>query len=290
MSHVFPWLLGISTALLPSLAAGQSLNLPASVEAGTAFSIPTTGSGPGVLYIVGLGEVLRRDVQLGQPVAFAEGDLDNAGHYVVVLAPSGGATETGQLDVLPAKQPATLSFLAKPSRLPAGLQNGISGAAYVFDAFHNLMTEPTSVTFQLSVASGDVQTRTVQSRQGAAWTEMNSAPKSGNAKFVAEAGPVSATRVIEQVPGDPCGLKMSARKVGEKLELETDPLRDCGGNAVTDGTIVTFTEAWNGGQTTVDVPVKHGIAQAEMPAWNGARISVATGVVMGNEIHWGNRE
>jgi hypothetical protein len=49
---------------------------------------------------------------------------------------------------------------------------------------------------------------------------------------------------------------------------------------------VTFTESWNGGETTVDVPVKHDVAEVQVPAYNGARISVATGVVMGNEIRW----
>ncbi len=95
---------------------------------------------------------------------------------------------------------------------------------------------------------------------------MNSASKAGSAKFLAQAGNVSATRVIQQVPGTPCGLKMTAHKSGDKIELATDPLRDCSGNPVTDGTIVTFTETWNGGQTTVDVPLKHDVAQAEVPA------------------------
>jgi hypothetical protein len=51
--------------------------------------------------------------------------------------------------------------------------------------------------------------------------------------------------------------------------------------------VVTFTERYAGGETTVDVPLKRGIAQAQMPAYGGARISVATGVVLGNEIRWG---
>lgn len=80
---------------------------------------------------------------------------------------------------------------------------------------------------------------------------------------------------------------MNARPSGQKLALETDPVRDCGGNAVPDGTIVTFTETYNGDEATVDVPIKRGIARTEMPAYKGATISVATGVVMGNEIHWG---
>jgi len=275
----------IGAAVLPALGQSGTLNLPKSVEAGAAFSIPTSGSGRATLYIAGPAQILKREVQLGQPIAFAAGDLTNAGHYLAVLS-SQSSTATREFDVVPAPQPATLSFLARPSRLPVGLQNGVTGAVYVFDSFQNLITNPTPVSFQLSVAAAPTQARIVTTIQGAAWTEMNSSPKEGNAKFVAQAGDVSAARVIQQVPGDPCGLKMSARKAGDKIQLETDPLRDCSGNAVTDGTVVTFTESWNGGQTTVDVPLKHGVAQAEVPAHNGARITVATGVVMGNEIRW----
>ncbi len=290
MSRTFSLLIGIaiSAAAVPTLAQSGNLEVPKSVVAGSAFSIETQGSGQGVLYIVGPGQVLKRDVQLGQPIAIAAGDLDTAGSYLLVLT-GGSSTETGEFDVAPATKPASLSFLAKPSRLPVGLQNGISGAVYVFDAFQNLITAPTPVSFQLSIPSESVQSRTVESHLGAAWTEMNSGAKDGNARFVAQAGSISATRVIQQVPGDPCGLKMNAKKVGGEIDLETDPLRDCGGNAVTDGTIVTFTESWKGGQTTVDVPVKHGIAEAAVPAYSGARISVATGVVMGNEIRWGSQ-
>ena len=290
MSRTFSLLIGIaiSAAAVPTLAQSGNLEVPKSVVAGSAFSIETQGSGQGVLYIVGPGQVLKRDVQLGQPIAIAAGDLDTAGSYLAVLT-GGSSTETGEFDVAPATKPASLSFLAKPSRLPVGLQNGISGAVYVFDAFQNLITAPTPVSFQLSIPSESVQSRTVESHLGAAWTEMNSGAKDGNARFVVQAGSISATRVIQQVPGDPCGLKMNAKKVGGEIDLETDPLRDCGGNAVTDGTIVTFTESWKGGQTTVDVPVKHGIAEAAVPAYSGARISVATGVVMGNEIRWGSQ-
>jgi hypothetical protein len=275
----------VASAVVPVLGQSGSLELPKSMEAGSAFSIPTQGSGKGVLYIAGPAAVLKRDVQLGQPVVFSAGDLDSAGHYLVVLS-SGSSTETGEFDVLPAAQPAAISFLARPSRLAVGLQNGITGAVYIFDTFRNLVTTPSSVIFELSVPSAAAQTRTVVTNQGMAWTEMNSATKEGSGTFWAKAGNVSATRVIQEVPGDPCGLKMTAHKVGNKLDLETDPLRDCSGNAVTDGTIVTFTESWNGGQTTVDVPLKHGVAQVEVPALPGARISVATGVVMGNEIRW----
>jgi len=268
-----------------ALAQGGSLTVPKSVEAGSAFSIPSTGSGSATLYIVGLGQVLKRSVQLGQTTEFPVGTLYDAGRYLAVLV-GGSSQETDAFDVVPAKSPATLSFLAKPSRLPVGLHNGITGATYVFDAYHNLIVTPMPVSFELSTPSGTVQ-RTVESNKGVAWTALDSTTHEGPDRFVAHIGDVSTTRVVLQVPGDPCGLKMSARQDGQRLDLATEPVRDCGGNAVPDGTIITFTETFHGGVSTVDVPIKKGIAEVQMPIYNGSTISVASGVVMGNQIGWG---
>ncbi len=292
MRHAIPSPLAVLAlgALLAAVppAFGQTgdLSLPSQAVAGSAFAIQTSGSGPATLYIVGTGSALRRSVQLGEPVSIAAGDLVRAGHYVAFLEHS-GSTDEGEFDVIPAPQPANLAFLARPSRLSVDLHNGITGAVYIFDAYYNLITRSIPVSFQLSVPAGSVESRTVQSHEGAAWTQMNSSTREGAAKFVATAGDVSSTRVIQQVPGDPCGLKMSAQPNGQKIALTTEPIRDCNGNPVPDGTVVTFTETFGGEQTTVDVPVKKDIAQAEMPAHDGARITVATGVVLGNEIRWG---
>ena len=38
------------------------------------------------------------------------------------------------------------------------------------------------------------------------------------------------------------------------------------------------------GETTVDVPIKRGVAKVEMPAHGHARITAASGVVTGNEL------
>jgi hypothetical protein len=280
------------------LAAAQTgnLTLPATVEAGSAFSIPTAGSGQAVLYIVGPGQTLRRSVQLGESVSIAAGSLYNAGDYVAILAgPS--STDSGVFQVTPTARPADIGFLARPSRLPVSLHNGISGAVYVFDAYRNLITAPMPVSFELATPAGAAQKRSVNTKYGAAWTQMDSTGKEGADKFLARVGDVSATRIVQQVPGDPCGIKMSAQpavfpahspaQIPPQIQVQTDPIRDCSGNAVPDGTIVTFTENYNGTQSTVDVPIKRGIAQVDMPAHDGATISVASGVVMGNEIRWG---
>jgi hypothetical protein len=167
------------------------------------------------------------------------------------------------------------------------LHGAITGAVYVFDAYKNLIVARNPVDFEITSPSGAVQKRTVATQNGSAWAGFDSTGKDGIDKFVARLGDVSSNRVIRQVPGDPCGLKMSAKPSGQKVAVATDPVKDCSGNPVPDGTIVTFTENFHGGQSTVDVPIKRGFAEAEMPVHAGATISVASGVVMGNQIGLG---
>lgn len=275
----------VLTLTIARFAGAQALQIPARVEAGTALSVPTSGSGSATLYIVGPGQVLKREVALGQTVTIGSDDLQNAGHYSVFLVePS--STESGSFDLLPGRQAVSMSFLAKPSRIAVDLPDGISGVVYLFDAFRNLIVQPATVSFQLSEPGATPQERSTTTRDGVAWLKITSAPKAGNAQFEATTGNLSQKRVVEQVPGDPCNLKMSARASGDRIELETDPVRDCRGNPVPDGTIITFSESYNGTQSTVDAPLKRGVARTEMPAHDGAVITVATGVVLGNQIHW----
>lgn len=266
-------------------AQGATMSLPNTVEAGKAFSIQNTGSGKATLYIIGTDQVLKRDVQLGEPAFFPAGSLYNAGRYLAVLTQD-SSTQSGSFDVVPASKPVDMSFFAKPSRLPIGLHDAITGTVYVFDIYHNLISDPTPISFELSTPSGTIQKRTAVTKQGAAWTAMDSTPQQGIDRFVARVGDVSSTRIVSQVPGDPCTLKMNARQAGQHVELITDPVRDCSGNAVPDGTIVTFTQTYKGTQSTIDQPLKRGIAQVTMQVHPGATLSVASGVVMGNQIGW----
>jgi hypothetical protein len=284
---LFSWMSIMSLAMLA--AAQPAWRFPAKVEAGAAFSVSTSGSGDATLFVVGPGDAVEHEVHLGENVAFAADELHNAGHYVAILV-AGSSSQSAQFDVVASRQPASLSFLAKPSRLAVNRENGISGVAYIFDVFGNLVMKPEEVSFQLSDATGGAQSRSAASRDGVAWVQMNSAPKAGPAQFKAALDSIHATRVVEQVPGDPCSIRMSARPAsGQRVLLQTDPVRDCSGNPVPDGTIVSFTETYQGRQSTVDVPLKRGVAETELPAENGAVISAAAGVVLGNEIRWSGR-
>ena len=276
----------LALALLPAAFCEElNLRVPKIVEEGQAFLIEGSGSGKATLYVLGPEQVIKREVQLGTPLPIAAGTLCSAGHYLAILVAE-SSTEYGSFDVAPASKPARLSFLAKPSRLPAGLRGSITGAVYVFDAYGNLFTAPTPVSFELSSPSGAMQKHIVATQNGSAWSAMDSTSEQGNDRFVARVGDIETERIVGQVPGDPCGLKMNARQSGSELFLSIDPVRDCNGNAVPDGTIVTFTQVFNGGQSTADVPLKRGIAEVKMASHPGATISVASGVVMGNQIRW----
>ena len=82
---------------------------------------------------------------------------------------------------------------------------------------------------------------------------------------------------------------MKAEPSKNGITVTTDPIKDCAGNAVPDGTIVTFSETDPSGRSTVDARIKKGYAEAELPNVPGATITVASGVVLGNEIHWGGK-
>ena len=98
---------------------------------------------------------------------------------------------------------------------------------------------------------------------------------------------VSARRVVQQVASDPCSLRIKGERTAKGIVVETEPVRDCTGNPVPDGTVVTFTAKDSQGTDTVDAPIKKGVARAQMIASGPVVISAASGVVMGNEIRLG---
>jgi hypothetical protein len=71
--------------------------------------------------------------------------------------------------------------------------------------------------------------------------------------------------------------------------VETEPVRDCAGNPVPDGTIVSFTAKDGDEISTVDAPIKQDVARARIKANGSVVISAASGVVMGNELRVGGQ-
>ena len=98
---------------------------------------------------------------------------------------------------------------------------------------------------------------------------------------------IAARRAVQEVASDPCNLRLKGQETAKGIVVETDPVRDCSGNPVPDGTVVTFTATGPHNKSTVDAPVKQGVARAEIEGRGPVSVSAASGVVMGNEIRIG---
>ena len=289
MNRILIFILAIVMCIFAVEAArAADLKIPDHAVAGQSITIVTSGDGSATLYLFGPGQAIKRGISLGREVTLGGEDLRNAGLYTLIV--SGGDTPvTKQLYVQPAA-PAKINFLARPSRVPVAHPNAITGTAFVFDEFHNLVLNPTPVKFDLSVKDGGTTSRTVSSKYGVAFIDLGSSAKEGAAQFVASAGQGSVRRVVQQVAAEPCALRMSLHREKDWLIAETAPVRDCSGNPVPDGTIVTFIEQSPGSRSTVDARIKKGIARAQLPIQKNATVTVAAGVVLGNEVRVGGGE
>jgi hypothetical protein len=271
--------------VLPVWAMAAELHLPAVVEAGQPFSIPSkdAGSGQATFYLVGPDHVVKRTVSLGSDLQIESSDVRTAGRYQVILCDASSACTSATFEVK-AAQPAQLSFFLHPSRVPVSTPDSIDATAFVFDQYFNLILTPAAVDFQITPAGGAVFSREVATRRGVAWMHMGSTPHEGRVQVTAAVGKVEEARVIQQVAAEACGLRMKAVASGSTVTLETDPVRDCSGNALPDGTVVSFTKVDKAGKSTVDTPIKKGIARVQFGVDGRAQISIACGVVLGNEV------
>jgi hypothetical protein len=266
------------TILLFTATLGAQLAPPDNIIAGKGAAI---GSGNGELLVFGPGTAIKREVNGN--IQLTGEELARAGRYVAILA-----DEKKTFFVSPAA-PSKLSFIARPSRVPVSTNDAVIGVAFVFDAQQNLVFQPANVKFDLAVNGASSFSRQVPAKNGVAWIRTTSGSREGAAQFVASLGGDSQPqkRIIQQVASDPCTIRMRAERRGNNVEVVTEPVRDCSGNAVPDGTIITFTQNAPSGRSTIDARVKRGIARATLPAVPNAVISVASGVVLGNEVRLG---
>jgi hypothetical protein len=266
---------------LPGWAQTAELQVPAAVEAGRGFTIPLAGSGQATFYLIGPDHVVKRSVSLGDDLQIQSGDVQAAGRYQVIVCSS---TCNSAMFEVKAAQPAHLSFFLHPSRVPVSTRDSIDATAFVFDQYFNVVWNPAAVDFRITPASGAGFSRRGSTRNGVAWMRMDSTPHEGRVQVTAVMGNVEEARVIQQVAAEACGLRIKAVGSGNGVSLETDPVRDCSGNPLPDGTIVSFTKIDQLGKSTVDTPIKKGIARVQFSVHGRAQISVACGVVLGNEV------
>jgi hypothetical protein len=269
---------------LAGVCLAQDLHVPDSVVAGDDAVISTTGSGDATLYLLGPGISRKNDVSLGSDVRISPQDLRHAGNYVAVLC--SGTCRSASFYVTAAK-PASLAFLVHPSRVAVSQSDAVSGVVLPFDEYHNLVLAPVGINFQMNAGSTSLLSRPARTVDGVAWFRTTSGKASGIVQVNATLDDLSARRAVQQVASDPCNLRISGQRTPAGILVQTEPVHDCAGNPVTDGTIVTFTAIGANGKSTVDAPIKQGIARAQMKSLGATSISVASGVVMGNELRIG---
>ena len=276
----------VSAVCLAALAHAQTdeVRVPSDAVAGSAASIATTGSGSATLYLVGPADSSKRDVKLGEDIKLQPQELGTAGRYVAIVC--AGSCQSAAFFVNPAK-PVNLSFLVHPSRAPVGQSDIVSGVALPFDEFGNLVVAPVKLDFQLAEGGKTVMTHAASTENGAAWFRANSGKSAGPLQVQATMNDVTARRVVQQVASDPCSLHIKGQRSAKRIVVETEPVRDCAGNPVPDGTVVTFTGKDGKDTYTVDAPIKQGVARAQMIVAGPVVVSAASGVVMGNELRMG---
>ncbi len=265
---------------------GQNIDIhvPSTVVAGDEATISTAGSGKATFYLLGPGVSHKNHVSLGQEIQLHSQDLRNAGAYRAIVCSNTCRSATFYVS---GAKPVSLTFLVHPSRVPVSQDDAVSGVAFPFDQFHNLVLAPVPVDFRLTAGTSSLLSRTVHAQDGVGWFRTTSGRSAGALQVVATLDNISALRVVQQVASDPCNLRIAGKRTPAGILVETEPVHDCAGNSVPDGTIVTFSAAATNGKSTVDAPIKRGVARAQIATSGAVVISVASGVVMGNELRLG---
>jgi hypothetical protein len=273
------------TCFFTACAYAAELRVPATVPAGQAFSISAEGSGHATFYLVGPESVVKRDVTLGSELQIQASEVRAAGPYRAIVCDSSCTSTTFEVK---AAEPAHLSFFLHPSRVPVSSRGSIDASAFVFDQYFNLVLRPTEIDFRITPVNGPGASQKAFTKNGVTWMHLDSTAHEGSvrvtAAFADKPGKVEEVRAIQQVAAEACGLRMKTTASGDKVTVETDPVRDCSGNTLPDGTVVSFTMLDKSGKSTVDTPIKKGIARTQFSVNGPAQISVACGVVLGNDV------
>lgn len=268
-------------ACLIASAAAQDIRVPESVPAGAQPTISAAGSGSATFYLVGPGSSSKSQINLGEDFKVPAESLKYAGQYLAVVCSD--TCRSATFTVTPS-EPARLSFLVHPSRVPVGRPDAVSGVAFLFDRFGNLVLTPVSVDFQAVGAKESLFSHAMPTHDGVAWFRTSSGKSAGVLHVNASADGIQSRRVLQAVASEPCNLRITGDRSAKGIAVETAPVRDCSGNPVSDGTIVTFTATGEDGKSTVDAPIKGDVARARLISPGPVTVSAASGVVMGNEL------
>ena len=161
------------------------------------------------------------------------------------------------IDFIPGA-PYTVTLAADPTSIVAdGVSTSVISATVV-DQYANLVMDGTVVTFTTDLGSFPMTFYTRTTAGGVATAVLTSSTRAGTSVVTATAGAAIGTAEISLLPGDPVTLTLSALSSQVSVDnaaVVTATLSDQYGNAVTDGTVVTFTTSLNLGDGSLSPEV-----------------------------------
>ena len=176
------------------------------------LSIPTTGSGDATFLLVRPRKCYEQTIHLGQSIELNGDAVSTAGRYTAIVCSD--ICHSAAFFVTPAA-PASLSFLAHPSRAMVKQNDSISGVVFPFDKFQNLVTTPVTVNFQMTANKNSLFSKAVPSRLGVAWFRSNSGNTAGLALLTASVDGLNTQRALQLVASDPCNLRIKAEQTAK---------------------------------------------------------------------------
>ena len=162
-----------------------------------------------------------------------------------VLAYVSGLTDglTGVITVTPGS-PDTVALTAVPDTITADGTSTSTITATVTDAYNNRVADGTVVTFTAGL--GSIAPYTTTTTNGEATAILTATTTTGTSVVTATAGSAQGTTNVTFAPGPPVTLTLTANPTsieadGVSTSTLTATVVDAHGNAVADGTVVTFT-------------------------------------------------
>jgi parallel beta-helix repeat protein len=222
------------TAVPTTLPVGNSSTLTATAT--DQFGNPVA-DGTTISFTTSLGNVSPVTATTVGGVVTATLNSTVAG-VAAVTATVGSLSATAQVTFTPGA-PFTLTLTAVPSTLPVGNSSTLTATAT--DQYGNVVANGTTITFTTSL--GTLSSGTAATSAGNASVTLSSTV-AGVATVTATVGSLSATAQVTFTPGAPFTLTLTAvpstLPVGSSSAL-TATATDQYGNAVADGTVVSFT-------------------------------------------------
>ena len=150
--------------------------MPDSASAGEETAISTTGSGKATFYLVGPGVSRKSEVALGEEIHLTAQDVRDCRP----LSRGSLLRHLSQRSFLRERREARQSELYRSSLArPCRQNDAVSGVAFPFDQYRNLVLTPVSVNFQLTAKDTSLFSRSVRTQNGVAWFRTTSGKSAG---------------------------------------------------------------------------------------------------------------